>query len=238
MVSGQAQIIHMAADSSTRTILTSGRASTLPAVSPDESTIAFVSPNDGKFGVWTMTIDGRDQKLAAEIVSPSWLSFTPDGRSIICTSYGSTGPSTWRIPLDGGQPIEIARQIDRAVVSPDGKWLGGVYTASVNAESMAPTMSIVPLDGSSPLRPLFPMPTATGTGVLVWAKDGSGLIASSNERFNLFFFPLTGGPPKRLTDLADQEDIVIRGGLSADGKSIVASRGRTMRDTYRIRGFR
>ena len=238
MVNGQAQVMRLSADGSTRTVLTSSRASTLPAVSPDESMIAFVSPNDGKFGVWTMTIDGRDQKLVAEITSPNWLSFTPDGRFIICTSYGSTGPSTWRIPVGGGQALEIARQFDRAAVSPDGKWLGGVYTASVNAEMMAPVVAVVPMDGSSPLRPLSIMLTASGTGLLTWARDGSGIIASSNERFNLFFFSLAGGPPKQLTDLGEQEQVFIRGALSADGKSIVASRGRILRDTYKIRGFK
>ncbi|HEX4915345.1 MAG TPA: protein kinase [Vicinamibacterales bacterium] len=238
MVNGRAQVMRLAADGSRRTVLTSARESTLPAVSPDESMIAFMSPSDGKFGIWTMTIDGRDQKLAAEIPSPNWLSFTPDGRYIICTSYGSTGPSTWRIPVDGGQPLEIARQFDRAAVSPDGKWLGGVYSASVNASSMTPMISIVPMDGSSPLRSLFAMPTASGTGLLTWARDSSGIIASSNERFNLFFFSLAGGPPKRLTDLGNQDEVFIRGALSADGKSIVAARGRILRDTYKIRDFK
>jgi serine/threonine protein kinase/Tol biopolymer transport system component len=238
MVNGRAQVMRLAADGSRRTVLTSDRESTLPAVSPDESIIAFMSPNDGKFGIWTMTIDGRDQKLAAEIPSPNWLSFTPDGRYIICTSYGSTGPSTWRIPVDGGQPLEIARQFDRAAVSPDGKWLGGVYNGSVNATSMTPMISVVPMDGSSPLRSLFAMPTASGTGVLTWARDSSGIIASSNERFNLFFYSLAGGSPKRLTDLGNHYDVFIRGALSADGKSIVAARGRILRDTYKIRDFK
>jgi Tol biopolymer transport system component len=236
MVNGAAQVMRLSADGSARTVLTNTRVNTLPAVSPDESTIAFISMNDGKYGVWTMTIDGRDQKQVADITSPNWLSFTPDGRHIICTAYGSTAPSTWRVPVDGGQALEIARQFDRAVVSPDGKWLGGVYSASVNAESMAPTMAVVALDGSSPQRSLSPMASATGTGVLTWAKDGSGIIASSNERYNLFFFPLAGGPPKRLTNL--DEEAFLRGALSPDGKSIVASRGRLLRDTFRIRGFK
>jgi serine/threonine protein kinase/Tol biopolymer transport system component len=238
MANGQTQIMRLSQDGNVRTVLTSGRARTMPAVSPDESMIAFVSRNDGKFGVWTMTIDGREEKLVAEIASPNWLSFTPDGRHIICTSYGSIGPSTWRIPVDGGQALEIARQLDRATVSPDGKWLGGVFNGSVNAQSMTPMMSVVPIDGSSPLRTLFAMPTATGSGVLTWARDSSGIIASSNERFNLFFFSLAGGPPKRLTNLGDQEDVIFRGALSADGKSIVASRGKILRDIYRIRGFK
>jgi hypothetical protein len=75
-----------------------------------------------------------------------------------------------------------------------------------------------------------------GTGVLTWAKDGSGLIASSNERFNLFFFALKGDPARRLTTL--QDDTFIRGSLSPDGKAIVASRGKLLRDTFVIRGFK
>lgn len=236
MMNGNAQIVRLSADGTQRTALTSTRVNTLPAVSPDESTVAMVSIENGKFGVWTMDLDGGNQKRLAELAAPGWLSFTPDGRFVICTSYERSTPSTWRIPVAGGQPVEIARQFDRAAVSPDGKWLGGVYNASVNAEIMSPTIAVVPLDGSAPLRTLHPMATATGTGLLTWAKDGSGIIASSNERFNLFFFPIEGGPPKRLTNLSDEN--FLFGALSADGRNMAAARGRMLRDTFLMRGFR
>ena len=202
LVNGNPQVMRLSADGGTRTVLTTSRVNTFPAVSPDESTVAMVSIQDGKFGVWSMRIDGSEQKLLAEIATPNWLSFTPDGRYVICTSYGSSVASTWRIPVDGGQAVEIARQFDRAVVSPDGKMLGGVFNSSVNSEAMTPTIAVIPLDGSSPLRPLQPMAVATGTGVLAWAKDGSGLIASSSERFNLFFFALNGGSGQTPDDAA------------------------------------
>src|SRR6185436_18406790 len=137
--------IRLSPDGSSRTVLTSGRMHTLPVVSPDESLVAMVSVQDGKFSVWSMRIDGTEEKKLADVAAPDWLSFAPDRRYVICTSYGSSIPSTWRIPIDGGQAVEIARQFDRAVISPDGKWLAGVYSSSVNAEAMSPVMAVVPL---------------------------------------------------------------------------------------------
>jgi Tol biopolymer transport system component len=218
-----------------RTLLTTVGANAYPAVSPDESRVAMVSLRDGKVGIWLMRIDGSEQRLLANIAAPKWLSFTPDGRSVICTSYGSAVPATWQIPVDGGQAVEIARQFDRAVISPDGKWLGGVYAASVNAATTAATAAIIPLDGSAQPRSLGLLIAATGTGLFSWASDSSGLIASTRERFNLHFYPLNGDGPKQLTTLEDET--FIRGTLAPDGRHIIASRGRLLRDTFAIRGF-
>ena len=77
---------------------------------------------------------------------------------------------------------------------------------------------------------------ATGTGILTWAADGSGLIASTRERFNLFFYPTDGSGPRQLTNLHD--DTLIRGTLGLDRRTVIASRGLLLRDTFTIRGFR
>jgi Tol biopolymer transport system component len=236
LVNGNSQVLRLSADGTARTVLTAVGANAYPAVSPDESRIAMVTLRDGKVGVWLMGIDGTDQRLLASIAAPNWLSFSPDGRYVICTSYGSAVPSTWRIPVDGGQAIEIARQFDRAVISPDGKWLGGIYAASVNAATTASTAAIIPLDGSAPPRSLGPLIAATGTGLVAWARDGSGLIASTRERFNLHFYPVTGDGPRQLTAL--QDETFIRGTLARDGRHAIASRGRLLRDTFTIRGFK
>jgi serine/threonine protein kinase len=236
LVNGNSQVLRLSADGATRTVLTIDGASAYPAVSPDESRVAMVSLRGGKIGVWIMHVDGSEQRQLATIAAPNWLSFTPDGRHVICTSYGSAVPSTWRIPVDGGQAVEIARQFDRAVISPDGKWLGGTYSSSVNAATTASVAAIIPLDGSAPPRTLGPLIAATGTGVVLWARDGSGLIASSRERFNLFFYPTSGAGPSPLTKL--QDETFIRGTLAHDGRHVIASRGRLLRDTFTIRGVK
>ena len=92
------------------------------------------------------------------------------------------------------------------------------------------------MDGHAPLRVLQPLVTATGTGILTWAKDGSGLIATTNERFNLYFYPLSGDPVRKLTSL--QDDTFMRGTLAPDGRHVIASRGKLLRDTFTIRGFK
>jgi hypothetical protein len=56
----------------------------------------MVAIEGSKFGVWTMGIDGTNQKRVAEIAAPGWLSFTPDGRFIICTSSLQLTPVTGR----------------------------------------------------------------------------------------------------------------------------------------------
>ena len=236
MVNGDSQVLRLSADGSARTVLTKIGASAYPAVSPDESRVAMVSLRDGKVGIWAMRIDGSEQRLLADVPAANWLSFTPDGRHVICTSYGSAVPTTWRVPVEGGQAVEIARQFDRAVISPDGKWLGGIYASSVNLASTESVAAMIPLDGSAPVRVLGPLIAATGSGILEWAADGSGLIASTRERFNLYFYPTTGSGPKQLTRL--QDETFIRGTLALDGRHLIATRGRLLRDTFTIRDFR
>ena len=236
MVNGDSQVLRLSADGSARTVLTKIGASAYPAVSPDESRAAMVSLRDGKVGIWAMRIDGSEQRLLADVPAANWLSFTPDGRHVIWTSYGSAVPTTWRVPVEGGQAVEIARQFDRAVISPDGKWLGGIYGSSVNLASTESVAAVIPLDGSAPVRVLGPLIAATGSGIFEWAADGSGLIASTRERFNLYFDPTTGSGPKQLTRL--QDETFIRGTLALDGRHLIATRGRLLRDTFTIRDFR
>jgi Tol biopolymer transport system component len=237
LINGNSQVLRLSADGSSRTPLTRVGANAYPAVSPDESHVAMVSLRDRKIGVWTMNIDGSDQRLlSGDVAAPNWLSFTPDGQYVICTAYGSAVPSTWRIPVDGEQAVEIVRQFDRAVISPDGRWLAGIYSSSVNTATTASIAAIVPLDGSAPPRSLGSFIEASGTGLLTWAIDGSGLIGSTRERFNLHFYPTTGAGPRQLTSLKDET--FVRGTLAADGRHIIASRGRLLRDTFTIRGIK
>ena len=42
---------------------------------------------------------------------------------VICTSYASAVPSTWSIPVDGSQAVEIARQVRSRRGAPDDRTL-------------------------------------------------------------------------------------------------------------------
>ena len=205
IIKGETQLVRIARNGATRTILTSLGSNTHPAASPDGSVVAMVSSRDGSDGVWRMNIDGSDQRLLAHLPVASWLSITPDGQHVICTSYRTGRPSTWRVPIEGGQAVEIGRDLDRASVSPDGKWLGGLYEPAGNAANSRPTAAVIALDGSAPLRTLGTLVAASNNGLLTWSKDGASMIATTNERFNLWSYNIAGGEPRKLTDLAGED---------------------------------
>jgi hypothetical protein len=61
--------------------------------------------------------------------------------------------------------------------------------------------------------------------VFAWKNDGSGFyFADSGETFsNIWFQPLCGGKPERITNFSNQK--ISNLSLSADGRSMIVSRG-------------
>jgi len=218
-----------------RQILTKEGTNLWPAVTVDGSLVAFVSNRDGQTGIWRMNVDGSAARLLAHLPRPSWLSVTPDGRFVVCASVGDAGSAvaTWRVPIEGGEPALIAAGIDRPAISPDGRYLAGINVAPGASRLTLVTM---PLDGSAPPRELGTIAPATANGLMEWAPDGSGILFSTVERTNVWLQPLSGEPPRRVTDLATLD--IVRGRRTLDGKSLIVARGSAQTDAYLVSGFR
>jgi len=180
-------------------------------------------------------VDGSAARLLAHLPRPSWLSVTPDGRFVVCASVGDAGSAvaTWRVPIEGGEPALIAAGIDRPAISPDGRYLAGINVAPGASRLTLVTM---PLDGSAPPRELGTIAPATANGLMEWAPDGSGILFSTVERTNVWLQPLSGEPPRRVTDLATLD--IVRGRRTLDGKSLIVARGSAQTDAYLVSGFR
>lgn len=101
------------------------------AISPDGRFIAYVQSDNGKHSLWLSLL--FEDPTGQPLIEPNSsslrnLAFSPDGSWIYFTRFGSAsigGASIgilYRIPLLGGAPQEIARDIDSAIsFSPDGK---------------------------------------------------------------------------------------------------------------------
>jgi serine/threonine protein kinase/Tol biopolymer transport system component len=232
---GNTQLSLLDKEGGGRRILTKEGTNIWPAVTPDGSTVAFVSNRDGQTGIWRMNVDGSGPRLLAHVPRPSWLSVTPKGEFVVFASVGEAGTATatWRLSIEGGEPTLIAADVDRPAISPDGRFLAGI-----NVAPRANRLAIVtmPLDGSARPRELGPIAPATANGLMEWIPDGSGILFSTVERTNVWLQPLSGEPPMRITDLATLD--IVRGRRAPDGQSLILARGTAQTDAYLVSSFR
>jgi Tol biopolymer transport system component len=242
---GNTQLAVLDSTGATRRPLTTDGVNLWPAVAPDGRTLVFVSNREGRTGIWRMSVDapgadraplggaGRNARLLTQAPDPTWLSVTPDGRSVIYASLSEGETSTWRVPIDGGAPTLVAAGLDRPAVSPDGRFVAGI---TVRPDAPQLRLVVLPLAGGANALDLGTIAPATGNGLLEWNAAGDGVLFSTVERTNAWLQPLTGGPPRKITDLTDLG--IVRGRRAADGKSLIVARGAAQTDAYVISNFR
>jgi len=104
-----------------------------PQVSPDDGRIVFVlrttdlDANRGRTDLWLVDVDGDNLRRLTAHPDNDWNPrWSPDGRSIFFLSSRSDKAQVWRIPVDGGEAVQVSKQpldVSALAVSPDGKSL-------------------------------------------------------------------------------------------------------------------
>jgi len=226
--SGSADIYEIAANGSEVRQLTSGmKRNYAPAVSPDNRFIVFHSNRSGIFQIWRMDRDGSNPvQLTFGNSESHWPQFSIDGKSVVYEHFepGASG-SLWRVPLNGGTPMQVAEGAGvRPVVSPDGKWLG--FWQNDGKTNSPWRLAVLSLETGKQvqtfaLAPTVPVRWDSG---LRWSADSRSLtyLDSRGGFDNVWAQSLDGGPPKQLTDFADSK--IFSFDWSRDG-NLVAARG-------------
>lgn len=90
------------------------------------------------------------------------------------------------------------------------------------------------VDGGPLLADLPAEPASTNTRL--WLRD-DGVYANTlpGDRANVWFLPLDGGPPRRITSFEDQ--LIFDFAISPDGSTLAIARGPRLRDAQLITGF-
>jgi len=179
-----------------------------------------------------MNIDGGDQRqLSNGARGEQNPQFSPDGRWIVYrTALGK--PVVWKIPADGGEPVQLTDKISLApTISPEGKWIAYTYS-----DGSKLGIEIVPLEGGEPIK-TFVVPR-TLVRPLRWTPDGRAIayIDSADGLSNIVAQPLDGGNPLPLTEF--KVDQIFSFAFSADGKQLALSRGTVESDVVLIKDFR
>jgi DNA-binding winged helix-turn-helix (wHTH) protein len=192
-----------------------GRTGT-PRWSPDSHWIAFDS--DGRFshsGIYVVSVEGGPvRSVVVDDSNNSVPSWSRDGKFIYFASGRgkSEGDQVWKVPSEGGQPIQITRAGGfSAFESPDGKTL---YYAKNRYQN--PEIWQVPVDGGVETRVSLLHPSTWAS----WAVTNQGILLLSEysgQKSELEYFDFAS---RSIHSLATLEKASFWLASSANGSSV------------------
>jgi len=235
MASNKPDIWIMEADGTQAKQLTdSAELTRTPVVSPDGRSIFFVRNKNEAPDIWKMGIDGSDAKPLTNS-GANWPATSPDGRWVAYTSVGTANRLTlWRVPVDGGDAAQLTDKLSlKPMISPDGKWIACVYR---DAQTSPWKIAVIPSEGGAPLK-IFDIPRPYNQ-IIRWSPGADALAYLDAQQgvSNVWFQPMDGGRPKRLTNFRTGQ--IFAYDWSRDGKQLACARGTETRDVILIKDFR
>jgi TolB protein len=165
---------------------------------PFDSRIAFASRRQGRFKeIYVMSLDGGDVRAATRersiVLSPNW---SPDGRSLLFTSFHTGNPSLFQIELAGGAPRLVSSQRG---LNLGGRWSPGGRAIAVTLENGGQT-DIALLDPDGRLLRWVTRDRAIDVSPS-WSPDGRSLVFCSDRGGGpqIYVVDADGGEARRVT---------------------------------------
>jgi Tol biopolymer transport system component len=192
--------------------------------------------------IWRIRSDGSEPRQLTNGRHDVHPTLTPDGKSVIYASFadwtpGIGGePTLWRVPIDGGQAIQVTQQpTSIPSVSPDGKQIACIHFPGKDPRLSSAMLAVTPIDGNGGFT-TFPRSYRDET-TISWSPDGKGVdfVMSVNGVGNIWRQGLEGGPPVQITQF--DRDELTHFAWSRGGR-LLCTRGTTAHTAILIQNFR
>jgi Tol biopolymer transport system component len=192
--------------------------------------------------IWRVDADGSHARQLTHGALDVHPDVTADGRAVVYASFANWSPAVggeptlWKIPIDGGEPVEISKQpASYPRVSPDGTRLGFIHFPGKDPRFSPTHVGMLRFDGMGGFTVLDASPGDETD--FSWSPDGKALdyIANAGGVGNIWRQPMEGGPAERVTNFGSDELYAFS--WSRDGK-LVCARGTTTRGVVLIENFR
>jgi Tol biopolymer transport system component len=193
-----------------------------PSISPDGWNIAFSVRQHSQSLLYVMQADGTHVRVVADSLqlegSPAW---APDGRSITSAANDRGVPHLFRVPINGGSPIQLLRDY-----SVDPAWDPNGSFVVYSGPDIGTTFSVkaVTLEGIAHPLPRLTMLTR-GARHLKFLQGGRALafLRGGIEHKDLWLTDPQTGAERQLTHLPGDFDIRDFD-ISPDGRQVVLER--------------
>lgn len=238
-------LVHISSDGSSKTVLLSNAALFGLNMCPDGKTLllSWIGQGSGlSIQVWRTDANGANSKQ---------LSFGKIDMNPVCSSdskqlyYSAVPGNIMHGPVDGSRKPEIVpgSVIPNTIIgypliglSPDGKLLAFVTTASESVESSsAQHIALVPLDEGVQPHPRFLQPHERISTGPRFTPDGKSLVyfIHTDGVDNLWLQPLDGSPGRQISNFPTENINTFH--WSPDGKTLAMLRGHTESDVVLLR---
>lgn len=195
-----------------------------PTFSADGEFVVFDSNRSGSSEIWRIRTNGKDiEQLTfdGENTNPSFL---PNGETIVYKHGDANGTSLQRLSLNG----KVASILDpkgctSPRISPNGE-----FVACGRRVGGQPSVVVISASTGEQLKQ-FPVPQTFNfdLGGIRWTPDGR-FICYRDWTYGLWQQSVDGGQPQRIENLPEEK--IYQYVWSRDGKRLVLTRGREMRD--------
>ncbi len=164
---------------------------------PFESRIAFASRRRGRFKeIYAMSIDAGDLRAVTKdssiALAPAW---SPDGRSLLFTSFASGNPSLFISDLGGSKRLVSSRR----GLNLGGRWSPGGRAIAVALESGGAT-DIALIDPEGQIMHFVTKDRSIDVSPS-WSPDGQSIVFCSDRGGGpqIYVVSAQGGTPRRVT---------------------------------------